>query len=163
MAGSITDSVAVSIKNLGTGLKFGHLAEGLGLNGSDSGSATHIRRGTGDSLQHQEQGPYMNVTGGQGSKSHTLARNGQDSYDNRGGITGGGDTDSIKRRKEMLQPGIKPEEAAKEIAALLARQRKQQYLAMERAKRMPQVEKMAQRYIPTSTTPALSGIATSRR
>jgi hypothetical protein len=43
-----------------------------------------------------------------------------------------GDSESTKRRKEILQTGVKPEDAAKEIATLLARQRKQQDLAMER-------------------------------
>jgi hypothetical protein len=56
-----------------------------------------------------------------------------------------GDPDSNKQRKELHPPGTRPEQAAQEIAALLVKQRKQQFMAMERARRMPEVEKMAQR------------------
>ncbi|KAG0217669.1 hypothetical protein BGX31_000165, partial [Mortierella sp. GBA43] len=151
VAESITDSVAESFKNFGTGLKLGHLAEGLGLNGSESGSgpgsgAHHVKRGTADQHhhhhqqqqqqqhhhhhhQHQERGPYMSALAGQASRSRS---------------TLSGDSESTRRRKEILQTGVKPEDAAKEIATLLARQRKQQDLAMERAKRMPELEKMTQ-------------------
>ncbi|KAF9357732.1 hypothetical protein BGX26_003208 [Mortierella sp. AD094] len=63
----------------------------------------------------------------------------------------GSDGESIMRmridsRRDVIKAGAKTEEAAKETAALLAKVREQQDLAMERAKRMPEVEKMAQRY-----------------
>ncbi|KAK3825855.1 MAG: hypothetical protein J3Q66DRAFT_328744 [Benniella sp.] len=175
VAGSFTDSVAVSIKNLGTGLKLGSFAEGFGLNGSESGSGSgfsgssgisvfglgsgsHGRKETGDSrlrhqqqseqyLSRQEQGPSMStVGGGQASKSRVVSWNGYESRVDRSG-----DSDSNKQRKELHPSGTRPEQAAKEIAALLAKQRKQQFMAMERARRMPEVEKMAQRYHDTWT------------
>jgi hypothetical protein len=44
-----------------------------------------------------------------------------------------------------LKSGARTEEASKETAALLAKIRAQQDVALERAKRMPEVEQMAQR------------------
>ncbi|KAF9349726.1 hypothetical protein BGX34_001632 [Mortierella sp. NVP85] len=165
VAGSITDSVAVSIKSFGTGLKLGHFAEGLGLNGSESGpgsgssgisvfglgSGSYVRKETGDARsRHQlqsEQYPSVSTVGGsQASKSRVVSWNGYESRVDRSG-----DSDSNKQRKELHPSGTRPEQAAKEIAALLAKQRKQQFMAMERARRMPEVEKMAQRYHDTWT------------
>ncbi|KAG0289222.1 hypothetical protein BGZ96_007172 [Linnemannia gamsii] len=54
----------------------------------------------------------------------------------------------MTRRTESsgMKSGAKTEEASKETAALLAKIRAQQDVALERAKRMPEVEQMAQRY-----------------
>ncbi|KAG0312947.1 hypothetical protein BGZ99_009194 [Dissophora globulifera] len=158
VAGSITDSVAESIKSLGNaGLKLGQLADlGFGLrNGSSvsiassissaSGLTPHIRRGTGDSSshhhhQHHHLHPYL-VGAGPASRSRVWTWNGQDA-DN-------GDGDESLNKEMLLRTGARTEEAAKETATLLARLREQQQeqdFAMERARRMPEVEKMAQRY-----------------
>ncbi|KAI7831318.1 hypothetical protein BC939DRAFT_438208 [Gamsiella multidivaricata] len=148
VAGSFTDSVTESIKNLGTGLKLGQIAEGLGLNGSGPGPMPSLsRRGTGD-LQQLQQGPYLNSTGGQASRSRVWTWNGQN-MDNDNSEGAGSDADSVLRRSDGgggLKAGAKTKEAAKETEALLAKVREQQDQAMERAKRMPEVEKMAQRY-----------------
>ncbi|KAF8952888.1 hypothetical protein BGZ46_003344, partial [Entomortierella lignicola] len=153
VAGSITDSVTESIKSLGNGLKLGQLAEGLGLNGSViSGHGVNPRR---DQHQQQQQntGPYLNNIGGQASRSRVWIWGGQDTSRASPTEMQGGDMDPALRvgsnsnnRRDMIRTGSKTEEAAKETAALLAKVREQQDLAMERAKRMPEVQKMAQRY-----------------
>ncbi|KAF9149178.1 hypothetical protein BG015_009040 [Linnemannia schmuckeri] len=51
-----------------------------------------------------------------------------------------------RRADSELKMGVKTEEASKETAALLAKIRAQQDVALERAKRMPEVEQMARRY-----------------
>ena len=90
----------------------------------------------------------MNVTGGPTSRSRGWTWSGLDTNDDRD--VPGSDAESIIRRKgkDVLRTGAKTEEAAKETAALLAKVREQQEhdLAIERVKRMPEVEKMAQRY-----------------
>ncbi|KAG0003291.1 hypothetical protein BGZ79_001201 [Entomortierella chlamydospora] len=152
VAESITDSVAESIKSLSSGLKLGQLAEGFGLNGPVPGVST--RRGTGDQYQ-QNTGPYLNSMRGQASRSRVWMWNGQDVSGDRGAATPtemqGSDGESITRmrtdsRRDLIKTGAKTEEAAKETAALLAKVREQEDVAMERARRMPEVEKMAQRY-----------------
>ncbi|KAF9173086.1 hypothetical protein BGX20_004110, partial [Mortierella sp. AD010] len=153
VAESITDSVAESIKSLSSGLKLGQLAEGFGLNGPVPGGASS-RRGTGDQYQ-QNSGPYLNSMGGQASRSRVWMWSGQDTYGDRGAATPtemqGSDGESITRmrtdsRRDLIKTGTRTEEAAKETATLLAKVREQQDVAMERARRMPEVEKTAQRY-----------------
>ncbi|KAF9276750.1 hypothetical protein BGZ68_009775 [Mortierella alpina] len=127
--GTIADSVTESIKSLGTGLKLGQLAGGLGLAGGSGSTMAHSRRGTTDSfdhhqhsssssssLQEQHRGPYLNSAGGSASRSRVWGWSGPDTnYDDEQGD-----------RAMMV--------------------RDQQDVAMERMRRMPQVEKMAQRY-----------------
>ncbi|KAF9537583.1 hypothetical protein EC957_007950 [Mortierella hygrophila] len=157
--GSIAESVTESIKSLGSGLGLGQLAGGLGLTGHMGGAS-----GGGT-------GPYLSGRdGGQASRSRVWAWNGQDDSSSSGAVAdsdvrGGmeSDADSIRRstatgvggkfgrraiaRTESgLKTGVKTEEASKETAALLAKIRAQQDVALERAKRMPEVEQMAQRY-----------------
>lgn len=158
--GSIADSVTESIKSLGSGLGLGQLAGGLGLTGHMSGAS-----GGGT-------GPYLSGRdGGQASRSRVWTWNGQDDSSSSSGavadsdVRGGmeSDADSMRRstatgaggkfgrpamarRTESgLKTGVKTEEASKETAALLAKIRAQQDVALERAKRMPEVEQMAQR------------------
>lgn len=157
--GSIAESVTESIKSLGSGLGLGQLAGGLGLTGHMSGAS-----GGGT-------GPYLSGRdGGQASRSRIWSWNGQDDSSSSGAVADGdvrggmeSDADSIRRstttgpggmfrpvlarRTESgLKTGVKTEEASKETAALLAKIRAQQDVALERAKRMPEVEQMAQRY-----------------
>ncbi|KAF9134282.1 hypothetical protein BGX30_011994 [Mortierella sp. GBA39] len=157
--GSIAESVTESIKSLGSGLGLGQLAGGLGLTG-------HMSSASGGGT-----GPYLSGRdGGQASRSRVWAWNGQDDSSSSGAVAdsnvrGGmeSDADSIRRstttgvggkfgrraiaRTESgLKTGVKTEEASKETAALLAKIRAQQDVALERAKRMPEVEQMAQRY-----------------
>ncbi|KAK3838575.1 MAG: hypothetical protein JOS17DRAFT_770915 [Linnemannia elongata] len=64
-----------------------------------------------------------------------------------GGAGGKFGRPAMARRTESgLKTGVKTEEASKETAALLAKIRAQQDVALERAKRMPEVEQMTQRY-----------------
>ncbi|KAG9072490.1 hypothetical protein KI688_000261 [Linnemannia hyalina] len=153
-----TGTLATQDRSESGGLGLGQLAGGLGLTGHMSGAS-----GGGT-------GPYLSGRdGGQASRSRVWAWNGQDDSssgaiadnDVRGGMES--DADSIRRstttgaggkfgrraiaRTESgLKTGVKTEEASKETAALLAKIRAQQDLALERAKRMPEVEQMAQRY-----------------
>lgn len=153
--GSIAESVTESIKSLGSGLGLGQLAGGLGLTGHMSGAS-----GGGT-------GPYLSGRdGGQASRSRVWAWNGQDDCvaadsDARGGMESDADSTrrstmtgaggkfgrpAMARRTESgLKTGVKTEEASKETAALLAKIRAQQDVALERAKRMPEVEQMTQR------------------
>ncbi|KAF9953568.1 hypothetical protein BGZ72_005321 [Mortierella alpina] len=52
----------------------------------------------------------------------------------------------MRQTKTMLQTGTRTRRAAQETETLLAKVRDQQDVAMERMRRMPEVEKMAQRY-----------------
>ncbi|KAG0253597.1 hypothetical protein BG011_006292 [Mortierella polycephala] len=159
-AGStIADSVTESIKNLGTGLGLGQLAGGLGLTGNPGPGSYPARGSTGRSTQSHQQsrgGPYLNSTGGSSSRSLIWGWSGQDTTEEP---EMGSDSDSIRSRgrhsgsssrqghkTETLWTGTKAEKAAKETAALLTKVREQQNEAMERARRMPEVEKMTQRY-----------------
>lgn len=163
--GSIAESVTESIKSLGNGLGLGQLAGGFGLAGHMSGASGGSGGGGGT-------GPYLSGRdGGQASRSRVWVWNGQDdsssfanaTVDGSGGVES--DADSIRRptasggaggkfgRPTMarmtessgLKSGARTEEASKETAALLAKIRAQQDVALERAKRMPEVEQMAQR------------------
>lgn len=157
--GSIAESVTESIKSLGNGLGLGQLAGGLGLTGHMTGAS-----GGGGGT-----GPYLSGRdGGQASRSRVWNWNGQDDSSSSAAVDGSGgmetDADSIRRstasggtggkfgrptmvrRTESgLKSGAKTEEASKETAALLAKIRAQQDVALERAKRMPEVEQMTQR------------------
>ncbi|KAF9575350.1 hypothetical protein EC968_003401 [Mortierella alpina] len=165
--GSIADSVTESIKNLGTGLKLGQFAGGFGLTGGSGSTKTHSGRGTTESLdqhysssssssQDPPRGPYLSGTGGSASRSRVWgwnvsdANNDQEQSDR--GMTAGTEktSDSISRKmrqtETILQTGTRTRRAAQETETLLAKVRDQQDVAMERMRRMPQVEKMAQRY-----------------
>ncbi|KAF9435010.1 hypothetical protein BGZ76_007041 [Entomortierella beljakovae] len=149
VAGSISESVTESIKNLGSGLKLGQLADGFGLNGPIPGGVIY-RRGTGDL---SNTGHYLNTSGAQASRNRVWVWGVQDPGDASASPMEmhWSDVDSavkmkIDDKRDILKTGAKTEEAARETAALLAKVREQQDLAMERAKRMPEVERMAQRY-----------------
>ncbi|KAF9950174.1 hypothetical protein BGZ70_001478 [Mortierella alpina] len=183
--GSIADSVTESIKSLGTGLKLGQLAGGLGLtggSGSSTKATTHSRRGTTDSLdQHYSssssssiqdhpppRGPYLNSTaggngGGSASRSRVWGWTGPDTnhhnkdeeqQNDRGrrASTAAEASDTtvmgqkLRSTETILRTGTRTRRAAQETETLLAKVREQQDVAMERMRRMPQVEKMAQRY-----------------
>ncbi|KAK3843612.1 MAG: hypothetical protein J3R72DRAFT_106041 [Linnemannia gamsii] len=158
--GSIAESVTESIKSLGNGLGLGQLAGGLGLTGHMAG------------VSGGGTGPYLSGRdGGQASRSRVWAWNGQDESTTTAvggsGVEGAGmesDADSIRRAAKAGRPtmagarkltateigglktGPKTEDASKETAVLLAKLRAQQDVALERARRMPEVEQMAQRY-----------------
>ncbi|KAG9325699.1 hypothetical protein KVV02_006202 [Mortierella alpina] len=178
--GSIADSVTESIKSLGTGLKLGQLAGGLGLTGGSGSTKVHSRRGTTDSLDHQQQhssssslslqdpqqrGPYLNgAGGGSASRSRVWGWTGPETNNNeepsdRGTMTtmasssssSTDPSDTVLGKKTrptetILRTGTKTRQAAHETETLLAKLRDQQDVAMERMRRMPQVEKMTQRY-----------------
>ncbi|KAF9917855.1 hypothetical protein FBU30_000501 [Linnemannia zychae] len=152
--GSIAESVTESIKSLSSGLGLGQLTGGLGLTG-------HMPNTSGSS----GAGPYLGGRdGGQASRSRVWTWNAQDDVFAQSEMAES-DTDSLRRTTtstaifgrptisrngtssgHQLKVGAKTEEASKETAALLARIRAQQDIALERAKRMPEVEQMAQRY-----------------
>ena len=159
--GSIAESVTESIKSLGSGLGLGQLAGGLGLTGHMSGASEGGGGGT---------GPYLSGRdGGQASRSRVWTWSGQDDSSSSGAVTdndvrGGMDSDAdsirrsatgaggkfgkpamARRTESGLKTGVKTEEASKETATLLGKIRAQQDVALERAKRMPEVEQMAQR------------------
>ncbi|KAF9898301.1 hypothetical protein BX616_004224, partial [Lobosporangium transversale] len=125
---------------------------------------------------HKNQGPYISHAGGDGkqlrkSRGWTWNGNehGQDGYENprEADMVIGDDIGSAEYMKirgidshrssegsshyhprNVLKTGTKTEVAAKETAALVGKIRQQQDedLAVERAKRMPEVAKMARRY-----------------
>ncbi|KAG0326430.1 hypothetical protein BG000_001413 [Podila horticola] len=133
---SITDSVAESIKSLGKELSMG--LGGLGLTTPSSGVGSQSTTTKGSHVHHRNSHS--------GSSSSSLTRvwtwNGQEATttDIRGSETDMGTSG------RALKTGVKTEAAAKETEAMLNKIRMQQDAAVARAKRMSEVEKMAQRY-----------------
>ncbi|KAG0019767.1 hypothetical protein BGZ82_011793 [Podila clonocystis] len=140
---SITDSVAESIKSLGKELSMG--LGGLGLTTPSGAGVQNSTASTGSRYVH-----HRNSHSGSSSSSRTRVWtwSGQETTtttitsDVRGSESG----DVMGASGRGLKTGVKTEVAAKETEAMLNKIRMQQDAAVSRAKRMPEFEKMAQRY-----------------
>ncbi|KFH68331.1 hypothetical protein MVEG_05149 [Podila verticillata NRRL 6337] len=145
-AASITDAVAESIKSLGKELTLG--LGGLGLTPSSGvGFTTTTTTATTTATTGSGHVPHRNNNSGSSSSSsrtRVWMWNGQESTTTE--MRGSESSDVTGASGRALKTGVKTEAAAKETEAMLTKIRMQQDAAVARAKRMPEVEKMAQRY-----------------
>ncbi|KAF9325685.1 hypothetical protein BG006_010839, partial [Podila minutissima] len=145
-AATITDSVAESIKSFGKELSMG--LGGLGLTTPSSGAGAQNTSATAG----MGQAHHRNSHSGSSSSSRTRVWNwnGQETTTTTTmtmttDVRGSGSGDVMGASGRALKTGVKTEAAAKETEVILNKIRMQQDAAVARAKRMPEVEKMAQR------------------